>query len=214
MKKYKDLYFPDGDEATPPAVYNEWENKGEKICNMVKNKDTVVQAGGNAGLFPIKLSEYFQRVITFEPIPETYQAFQQNLADRPHIKSIELHRMGLGSAKGAADKVVIDSKNHGANQIHMSNTGSIPVVPLDSLELRNVNLIWFDIEGSEVEALKGAVNTINSCKPIIVLENKGLIPGFGGSLEGAPKVVDWMKETFNYVKIDRLMRDDIFAPQQ
>ena len=62
MKKYRELWFPEGDESTPPAVYNEWDKKGQAICDMVPIKNTVVQAGGNAGLFPINLSSYFTKV--------------------------------------------------------------------------------------------------------------------------------------------------------
>lgn len=213
MKMYKDLWFPDGDIDTPPAVYNEWNIKGEVVCNMVPIRNTVVQAGGNAGLFPIHLSNFFKRVVTFEPIKETFDCFIVNLANRSSIKNIELHPVGLGSSISKAEKVVIKEDNHGAHQIKVSDKGTIPVVTLDSLELRDVNLIWFDIEGSEVEALKGATETIELCKPVIVLENKGLIPGFGGNLQGAPLVEEWMRDTFRYKKVTRLMRDDVFISE-
>jgi FkbM family methyltransferase len=212
MKKYRDFWFPDGDVETPPAVYNEWAQKGQAICDMADSKKTVVQAGGNSGLFPIYLSEHFENVITFEPITETYDTFVQNLEDRPHIENVTLHKLGLGAQEGNAEKVTISPRNWGANQIKESKDGDIQVIALDSLELQDVNLLWLDIEGSEVDALKGAVETIRRCKPVIVLENKGLIPGFGGDLLGAPLVVEWMNDTLNYVKIKRMMRDDIFVP--
>lgn len=207
MKKYRELWFPEGDEHTPHAVHNEWDKKGQAICDMVPIKNTVVQAGGNAGLFPINLSSYFTKVVTFEPITETYNALVANLKERPSIKNIELHKVGLGENFGKAEKVVIDPKNHGAHQIKSSEDGEIAVIPLDSLELRDVNLMWLDVEGSEVKALNGSKETIERCKPIIVLENKGLIPGFGGNLE------EWMRDTFGYKKVNRLMNDDVFISE-
>ena len=210
--KYKDFWFPDGDTETPPAVYNEWSQKGQAICDLVPIKKTVVQAGGNVGLFPIHLAEHFENVITFEPITETHDAFILNLVERPHIKNIKLHRLGLGAQEGTAEKVTRYPKNWGANQIKASDTGDIKVIALDSLELEDVNLLWLDVEGSEIDALIGARKTIEKCKPVIVLETNGLIPGFGGDLSGSPKVVEWMNKELNYVKINRMMRDDIFVP--
>ena len=40
------------------------------------------------------------------------------------------------------------------------------VVPSD----RNVSVIQLDVEGSELQALKGALATIKRCKPLLVIE--------------------------------------------
>jgi len=43
---------------------------------------------------------------------------------------------------------------------------------LDSFGLKRVDFIKIDVEGYELEVLKGGEYTITSCKPIIVLETK------------------------------------------
>jgi FkbM family methyltransferase len=43
-------------------------------------------------------------------------------------------------------------------------------ITLDSLDLPRVDLIKIDVEGMELEALGGAVSTIERCKPILVVE--------------------------------------------
>lgn len=212
MKKYNELWFPDGDTETPPAVYNEWSQKGKIICDYVKNKNVVVQAGGNAGLFPINLSSIFNVVHTFEPAPETYECFTENLKERPEINNINLYKAGLGSKTAKAIVNYLYRQNAGANTVEYDQNGDVSIITVDSLNLDDMNLLWLDIEGFEIEALKGSAETIMKYKPVIVLENKGLIAGFGGNIDGSQKVLDWMKVTFNYEKVERLMRDDIFLP--
>ena len=43
-------------------------------------------------------------------------------------------------------------------------------ITLDSLELNNIDLIKIDIEGNELNVLKGALETIQRNKPIIEFE--------------------------------------------
>ena len=88
----------------------------------------------------------------------------------------------------------------------------IQVVQLDSYNLSNLDLLWLDIEGIEVKALMGAYNNIHYFKPVIVIENNGLIHEFPSDKEGSQDFRDWMKKVFNYKFYKRMMRDDIFIP--
>ena len=48
----------------------------------------------------------------------------------------------------------------------------VPAVTIDDVipPGRHISLIQLDVEGSELEALRGALKTIKACKPLIVLE--------------------------------------------
>jgi FkbM family methyltransferase len=202
-----DWIVPEGDLVTLPAVLNEWLTKGDKVLSYVKNKNTVVQAGGNLGVFPYYLSKHFGTVLTFEPVPETYICLQRNTKDILNIIAVN---NALGAKNSKADIDLVIPGNCGATNLKYTETGDIHVIALDGLALSALDLVWLDVEGFEVEALKGMSKHINNYKPVIVLENKGLIPGFGGDLDGSTKLRDWMLETFNYTLAERLMRDDIY----
>ena len=81
---------------------------------------------------------------------------------------------------------------------------------IDNMGLDRLDLLWLDIEGFELEAIQGGELTIRQYKPIIVLENNGLIFGEYNP-DGDQRVVDWMLK-FGYERKQRIMRDDIYAP--
>ncbi len=69
-----------------------------------------------------------------------------------------------------------DSQNAGgsflsyANEIHVPAAYDIPVIRLDDFGLDALHFFKLDIEGMELQALKGAENTVKAHRPIIVLE--------------------------------------------
>src|SRR5260221_6638127 len=68
-----------------------------------------------------------------------------------------------------------------------------PALTVDSLNLNRLDLMKIDVEGLELEVLKGAVDTIQRYKPIIVAESL-LYPKFGDWLEILP---NYMIKTFD-----------------
>jgi FkbM family methyltransferase len=55
-------------------------------------------------------------------------------------------------------------------KIDYKKTKSIPLVSIDSLELSRLDFIKIDVEGMEVDVLKGAARSIEKHKPIISIE--------------------------------------------
>ena len=217
MDKYRDLWVPEGDTKTAPANYKEWEEKGQVIVDLCSGHNTVVQAGGNLGYFAIKLAKHFANVLTFEPMPDTWECMIKNITELSDAgDNIISVNQALGAVEGTARADYVKPDNCGATRLAMNDAGDLDVTTIDKVmgfsNLGSCDLIWLDIEGFEVEALKGAATTIREFNPVIVLENKGLIPGYGGNLHGAKLVDDWLRKEFGYSKHSRMMRDDIYVP--
>jgi len=200
---------PEGDKVTVRDIENEWKNKGKQVVSLCKNKHTVVQAGGNLGIFPYYLSSYFEKVYTFEPVKKNFNCLIKNTKDIPNILKFEY---GLGDKFASAKIEKEIPGNCGAIGLQYSEENELSIIPLDSYSLDNLDLLWLDVEGFEVKALKGAKNSILKYKPVIVLENNGLIHEFPGDLKGSKELRTWMKNTFNYKLHNRIMRDDIYVP--
>jgi hypothetical protein len=63
----------------------------------------------------------------------------------------------------------------GASRIINSEIGKFVPITIDTLDTmipddRNISIVQLDLEGFEIPALKGAINTIKRCKPILILE--------------------------------------------
>jgi len=138
----------------------------ETTINMCERKRTVFQAGGNIGLWPIRLARSFNKVFTFEPVPATFRCLERNTRGVSNI-------FKFPSALGA-EQVVLKmrpSVSAGSWRVDTKEgTFEVPQTTIDSAQRADVDVIILDIEGYEVEALKGAAKTIERCKPLIHVE--------------------------------------------
>jgi hypothetical protein len=99
-----------------------------------------------------------------------------------------------------------EAENWGAMQIEEAQEG-IPMVTIDSLGV-DCDLIQLDVEGFEENALKGAYQTIQRCKPVIIIEQKGLGKNGMTDAEIAIMIQDW-----GYYFAERVISDNIFIPR-
>ncbi|MCL2844479.1 MAG: FkbM family methyltransferase [Chitinivibrionia bacterium] len=108
----------------------------------------------------------YNKIYAFEPIPDQYKNSLQNL-QKWGIERVELIEKGVWSSEATFNFAV----NGVSSQISDNGTIPIEVVAIDSVipENENITFIKMDIEGAELEALKGAENTIRRCKPKLAI---------------------------------------------
>jgi len=157
---------------------------------------TCIQAGGCVGIWPLRLAQFFERVLTFEPEPTNYYCLTQNTA---HLGNVTAYAAALGNDAGVTVTMQLEPAEAGnSGAYYVSGGGSIAVVRIDDLELPDVDLIYLDIEGSEADALLGAAETIRRCRPVIGVEDKQL-----NTRLGARNPVELLKSGFGYVSVGR-----------
>ena len=99
------------------------------------------------------------KVYAFEPDRNEYADSKRSLTDEP----IELYNYGLWSEETTLS---FSNIGHGGSKITDGETGTqIQTVALDSFVKEPVTFIKMDIEGAELEALKGAAETIKTNRP-------------------------------------------------
>jgi FkbM family methyltransferase len=172
-----------------------WLNKKEnwdlprRIAALCGKKNTVIQAGGNAGLYPGLYSELFDTVITFEPDYRNFFCLSHNVTKSNVFK----YQAALGEV---ADRVTIVEDglhHHNSGALCVGGSGAIPQLTIDSLGLVP-DLIHLDIEGYEGPALLGAKHTIQSHAPLLALEANG-----SGERYGWPQHrIDQLLESWGY----------------
>ena len=179
----------------------------EIISQYVLEKDVVIQAGGNAGVYPKMYSKMFKHVHTFEPSEEWYNALTINCIE----ENISVYNKCLGDeSKNISLSLNKEStggeKNYGA--MYVSGEGKIPMITIDSLNLKP-NLIHLDVEGYEGKVLQGALDTIEKYKPIIALE----VNNAGIKFNWTQKDVDILMDNLNYKLIKDYNIDKIYGPK-
>lgn len=176
-----------------------------RIAQLALKHDVIVQAGANVGVYPVLLTDHFQRVVTFEPDPTNWDCLTRNLGARDSLCRVEPHQAALGRVPDACGMHAVEIANCGAHRVAYGK-GEIPVVTIDSLELPACDVIWLDIEGPELFALEGAHSTIQRYHPLIAFEDKGL----GEAYQIPHGAADRFVRDLGYSFIERLGNDSIY----
>lgn len=141
------------------------------------NFNTLIDVGANIGNHSVFLSKYFENVIAFEPNPFTFEILKINVMD---IGNIEVHDFGLSSTDTSL-YLSEDSRNLGGSAVFYNKEDipsnlkvrDIQLRKLDNITTSNISgdiLMKIDIEGHELDALKGAETFIKEKLPIICFE--------------------------------------------
>lgn len=176
MRKLLGWWFPTGERHIPTwmiehhLIINGRESyQGHKqltVLEYCKKRRTAVDVGAHVGLWSFNLCHEFDQVQAFEPVADHRECFAENLAGN---ENVHLHAVALGAESGG---VSIYSEECNSGYSYVSGSGDIPLVTLDSFDLTDVDLIKIDCEGYEENVVRGAVNTINRDRPVIIVEQK------------------------------------------
>ena len=178
----------------------------ELFMRYVKEARVCVQAGGACGIWPLRYSQLFEQVYTFEPQPINYNCLKFNCAGAANITAYNAP-LSNGHKKYVINNDIVERENCGAGYVVESDKG-LKAMRIDDLALPVCDLIQLDIEGHELEALQGGAETIEVHRPVIVLEEKPLnhMPGWNHK---GPR--QWLEKTFGYKQVDAIHRDVVLS---
>ena len=147
-----------------------WVEMGWIRDNLIKPGDIIVDCGANHGATTIVLSHWtgeMGRVIAFEANPKNASIAAKNL-EMNKIKNVEFHAKAVGNHTG---KVWITAEtNAKVSTSFRRGEVEVPVVRLDDLFAdRAPDLLKIDVEGYEVEVIRGASNLMKK-RPKLAIE--------------------------------------------
>ena len=159
-------------------------------CHIEKG-DVVIDCGGHIGFYSLFASEIASKVFAFEPIPKTYDVLYQNIIlwDK-YDKIIPVNR-ALSSNTIPKTFYFFPNRTYGSTQYlkviqDMAKNSKTKVKKdyeeyelisvasttidhfVENKKIKNINFIKVNTEGSDVEVIKGAKETIKNFKPKIV----------------------------------------------
>ena len=205
FKRVNGLIWPAYDTACAEVVFSSVDDI-ERAIGHCRAKRTVIQAGGNCGVWARYLAKLFRSVWTWEPDPMNYYCLCRNTLGFPNIWA---NHGALGNQPGMGIMQAPEPNNCGALQVDRSliENGQFPIIVLDDIDpeqLGSVDLIYLDVEGHELFALQGAGQLIERDRPIIALEDKGLSERYGVA---KGDVLRYLEKEHNYEVIDQYARD-------
>ena len=155
------------------------------IVDTLPNDAVIVDGGANAGFFTVPVAHRTQgrgiRIISFEPQRQLFQATGGSLVINGY-DHVYLHNVGLGARPGIAQLPKIDYsvvQDFGTVQLSDKTTVNedgwmadrvVDVTSIDAMDLPGLDFFKLDVEGYEVPALQGAINTIKQHRPWIWVE--------------------------------------------
>jgi len=155
------------------------------VVDTLPNDAIIVDGGANAGFFTIPVAQRVRgrdiRIISFEPQRQLFQALGGSLAING-LSHVYLHNYGLGAEPGTAQLPVVDygvAQDFGTVSLNDKTTVDehvwmadrvVDVTSIDTMALPRLDFFKLDVEGYEVPALTGALNTIRQYRPWIWVE--------------------------------------------
>jgi FkbM family methyltransferase len=152
---------------------------------------TIVDIGAHDGRLTLPLAELSRSmVVAFEPLPPAFARLQQSLAAAwggsvpPHVTlrpEALADRTGMTTLSAPRINGVLQeewasiAKDYAAlheadSRIEAIETWSVPLMRLDDVRLTDVTAIKIDVEGAELEVLRGAWLTLRTCRPCLSIE--------------------------------------------
>jgi FkbM family methyltransferase len=112
------------------------------------------------------------RVLAFEPNPDAYAILRCNIALNDLAEVVRHFPVGLSGSSGRASVLVPDPTINLGGAKLIEGDGSIELRPGDELipSEEPVGFIKIDVEGLEMEVLKGLSQTIARCRPVMFVE--------------------------------------------
>ena len=155
------------------------------IVDILPADAVVVDGGANIGFFTVPVAHRTQgrgtRIISFEPQRQLFQALGGSLAINGY-RNVYLHNCGLGAEPGTAQLPAVDystAQDFGTVSLGDETTVDehewmadrvVNITSIDAMSLPRLDFFKLDVEGYEVPALAGAIETIKKHRPWIWVE--------------------------------------------
>ena len=151
-----------------------------KLYTLVKKDNLVLDIGTNFGTTILQFARIIGKdglAYGFEPDPTNFSICQNNIKLNK-FSNIRVENLGVGSKDDTLLLVVDSEYNRGMNKISLENNGKesffVKIICIDdwveSKNITQVDLIKIDVEGFEMEVLKGAEKTLKTFKPLLFIE--------------------------------------------
>lgn len=173
-------YFWSTQDSNTAYILGTYEAEAfEQLKPYLSEDDIILDVGANLGYFSLFFSKTSPRgkVFAFEPIPASKKLLDIHLA-KNNITNVSTYETGISNEIGAIEFTF--SENLAANTYKSespiyanSKKINVEVTTIDAFvtqqNLKKLDFIKIDVEGAELDVLKGAEKTLYTLKPKLLL---------------------------------------------
>jgi FkbM family methyltransferase len=173
------------------------EPEEAEVRKVVNAGQTVLDIGANFGVFTKLFSQLVGpngHVIAFEPIPVTFRTLAAGV-QRYQLNNVKAMNNAVSDRVGKV-RMVVPAYDDGpgdnlyqatiVNSENSLKAFSIEAVTIDSLQLSRVDFMKIDVEGHELEVLRGSRQTLERDHPTLMVEVT------------SPRTVDYLRSEVGY----------------
>ncbi len=152
------------------------------IQKTISKSEIFVDIGANIGLYTCLISPYARRTLSFEPVPFTYRLLKYNIR-KFDLANVDAYPLALSNKENDVDISIPMTAEGVPNYYRASIEGpignnkrvaNIQQRTLDEIVAaegyNDIGIIKCDVEGHELECLKGAAEVLRREKPILLVE--------------------------------------------
>ena len=166
IEKINDFWVPSNDihiedwKAGKPFTQNKCLNRFLEYLRTTKqHMNTVIDVGAWCGTWSKAIEPFAKKVIAFEPDSVHFECLQRNC-----VVNCDARMEAVGSEL----KQISLTEDNFTQAKRIDKQGNINMTTLDKLQIKDVDMIKIDVEGYEMEVLKGAEQTLNSVKYLMI----------------------------------------------
>lgn len=160
------------------------ENEWRFIRGFLKSGMVFFDIGANQGFYALlaaKMVGDSGRVFAFEPVPSQMEKLKRNIKIN-RLKNVATEQLAVGSESGFSDmRVCLDGDEAMSSLREPYKDASlkrkairVPLFSVDDyvqkINIKSIDFIKIDVEGGELDVLKGAVGAIEKIRPIFMCE--------------------------------------------
>jgi FkbM family methyltransferase len=167
-----------------PSVWLQWhfmrrpksaERELSYLDKIIPDDAVTVDVGANCGLYTRRLARLSRQVHAFEPSQQ-----MARLLRRTSARNVRIHEIALSDHDGDAELFIPQGEDglvHGLASLEArvgssgrSISAHVPIARLDAVIHQDVAFVKVDVEGHELNVLNGAVDLVERCQPVFLVE--------------------------------------------
>lgn len=177
----------------------------------MNNVNGVIHVGAHhAEEVPVYINNGIKNIVLFEPVKYNYQVIKEHISNYKNVASIACYPVALGSENKSVEMYLSSNECESSSilkpkrhlelypDITFNDKQLVEVRRLDDYKFTDFNFLNMDVQGYELEVLKGSINTLNYIDYIYCEVNRGEVYENNAYIED----IDKFLENYNFKRVE------------